>query len=82
MDINVRIIASDSISEFWNSFFNSEGKTVCVVIVYPNFRVLVGNPMDESIVGAKVNKKVLARYALSQMRLDALNRWQPEMRPQ
>lgn len=82
MTESTRIIGSDLIPEAWNLFIDANGKTLCIVIVAPIFRVVFGDPLDDRITAAKVNRGVLARFAKSQMERGALEAWQPNGRAQ
>lgn len=67
MEVATRVIGSVFVPEGYTAFRNANGQTVCVVMINPLYRVLYGDPFDETICATVVNIKVFARFAQQQM---------------
>lgn len=65
--ITTRVVGSPFVPDGWMSFRNANGQTVCVVMVTPNYRILYGDPYDDTICATVVNINAFARYAHEQM---------------
>ena len=81
MTPDIRVTCSADVPDSWHVMCDAEKKTRAIVMLAPVFRVIYGNPADEEITELRISVLAMARHAVQQAHLAALDMWEPEGPP-